>query len=232
MINDKVLVVKCFFLIYNIYVEFIRARSKKQKDIRIDHVVKAAIKLYGAMPYEKISMATIAKEIDFTRGNLYRYFSTKHEIYLKVIEYDLRAYVKELKQAFKNKGKLPLEDFARLWAETFYKNRRLIELISIQYSVIEKNVTVDKLAEFKSALFKEMEEFYTIMKIQFPELKEDRLNDLTVGLQLFAMGLYPVTLQSDIQKRAVEKSGVPYKVPDFVDTFTRFIVFIAKGLGA
>ena len=98
-------------------------------------------------------MATIAKEIDFTRGNLYRYFSTKHEIFLKVIEYDFKAYIRDLEKAFGGKDPLPLEEFAMLWAKVFFKHERLLELVSIQFTVIEKNVTVEKLSEFKIGLF-------------------------------------------------------------------------------
>jgi AcrR family transcriptional regulator len=210
--------------------EFIRARSKEQKDIRIDHVVKAALKLYRTIPYEKINMAKIAEELDFTRANLYKYFSTKHEVFLKVIESDFKAYIRDLEKAFSGKDPLPLEKFARLWSKVFYKHERLLELVSIQFTVIEKNVSVEKLAEFKIGLFSELPKFLAIVKKQFPQFSQDEL-ELFVAMQnIFAVGLHPSTKMSEVQKKAIAKAGISYKAPDFEDTFARFIVLTVKGL--
>ena len=209
--------------------EFIRARSKEQKNIRIDHVVKAALKLYRIMPYEKINMLKIAKELDFTRANLYKYFSTKHEVFLKVIESDLRNYIKDLGKVFKDP--LPLEKFARMWAEVLFKHKRLLGLLSILFSIIEKNVTLDKLAEFKIVLFRETAKTLQIVKNQFPEFSDEDVNRFLLTQQIFALGLYPATLQNEIQKKAVAKAGISYSPPDFVDAFSQFIVLTVKGLG-
>jgi AcrR family transcriptional regulator len=210
--------------------EFIRARSKEQKDKRIDHIIRAALKLYKTMPYEKINMAKIAKELDFTRANLYKYFSTKHEIFLKIIEYDFMAYVGDLEKAFGGKEPLPLEKFARLWAKVLYKHERLLELVSIQFTIIERNVSVEKLAAFKIGLFGELPKIFAIVQKQFPEFSGEQLEAFATMQNIFAVGLHPSTKLSDTQKKAITKAGISYKAPDFVDTFSRYMIYMVKGI--
>lgn len=193
-------------------------------------MVKAALKLYRTMPYEKINMAKIAKELDFTRANLYKYFSPKHEVFLKVIESDFKVYVSDLEKAFGGKDPLPLEKFAWLWARVFYKHERLLELVSIQLTVIERNVTVEKLAEFKVGLFGELPKFLAIVKKQFPEFSQEELELFVTMQNIFAVGLHPSSKLSEVQKKAIAKAELSYKAPDFVDTFARFIVLTVKRL--
>jgi hypothetical protein len=105
-----------------------------------------------------------------------------------------------------------------------------LELVSIQFTVIEKNVSVEKLAEFKVGLFGELPKFLAIVKKQFPNFSQEQL-ELFVAMQnIFAVGLHPSSKLTDVQKKAIAKAGLSYNAPDFVDTFARFIVLTVKGL--
>ena len=111
-----------------------------------------------------------------------------------------------------------------------YKNKRLIELISILTSVIEKNVTVECLTEFKISFFSTYPAFTAILKKQFPEMEETKIIRFINIITYYAIGLYPMTNQSEIQKQAIAGSGFPYQVPDFVKDYTEFIILVAEGL--
>ena len=73
-----------------------RARSEEQKKQRISEIVSATAWLYKKHSFEQISFALIAKEAGFTRSNLYKYFSSKEEIFLVFLIQDTRLWREDL----------------------------------------------------------------------------------------------------------------------------------------
>ena len=79
--------------------DFIRARSPEQKEQRIAEIKEAADSLFRTRPYNEITLSTIAEQLSWTRANLYRYVSTKEEIYLQIAEDCMRSYYDALDNA-------------------------------------------------------------------------------------------------------------------------------------
>ncbi len=209
---------------------FKRARSQEQKYIRLNQITEATIKLYEKMPYDKITLASIAKELCFSRANLYKYISTKEEIFLEIILKDVRLWINDLLINYEGKSNLSIEEFAGIWSKTIYEHKRLIGLFSILYSIIEKNVSVDKLANYKKELFEEFEKIYTLIGVILPNLPCSNI-EIFLRMQLhYAMGLYPATQASEIQNEAIKKSGISHVPSEFIPDFSMFIIFVIKGL--
>jgi len=57
--------------------DFIRARSDEQKSVRLKQITDAAVELFESQEYDKISLASIAKKLNFSRVNLYKYVPPK-----------------------------------------------------------------------------------------------------------------------------------------------------------
>ena len=209
---------------------FMRARSKEQKDIRIKQIADAALKLYEKTEYEKITLAAIADELSFTRANLYKYIKSKEEIFLYIILSDLKAWMNHLEKELSAVGRTNVPGFAEIWAKSIYEHKRLIELMSILYTVIEKNVAVEKLADFKSRLMLNISSLFVIISSALPDLGEGAAGEFVFMQLYYVMGLYPACRQSDIQKKAIALSGIEYSPPDFVGEFRKFIVLVLNGL--
>lgn len=210
--------------------KFERARSKEQKSFRINQIIDAAVKLYNEISYEKITLAGIANELSFTRANLYKYVSSKEEIFLKVIERDEKDWIADLIDSFKDKSNISHHEFAEIWAKKIYQHKMLIQLMSIQYSVIEKNTTVEKLSDFKRQFYKENETVYKMINKLLPDLSYDGITTFLYMQFFFAVGLYPATTENEVQRKAIEISNAPFPTPDFVDMFSRFIIMTIEGL--
>ena len=125
--------------------EFQRARNEEQKSIRREQIIEATLKLYEREPLEKITLASIANELNFSRANLYKYVSTKEEIFAWILISDLEKWVKKTYDQFKEYEELDLKTFCRLWAEELYQHQRLLKLFSIFISVLRSNVTTNSL---------------------------------------------------------------------------------------
>jgi AcrR family transcriptional regulator len=61
-----------------------RATTDEKKVERKEAIYKAALLLYKKKSYESISFNAIAVEAGFTKSNMYRYFSSKEEIFLNI----------------------------------------------------------------------------------------------------------------------------------------------------
>jgi len=210
--------------------DFERARTKEQKNVRVAEIVEAAMKQYHEMPYEKITLASISKELSFTRVNLYKYFKTKEEIFLKIVELDLFKWVDKLKLIFLGQPSKDVETFAHKWSAVLYNQKRMIELMSKLFSELEKNSSIEKLAEFKIKYLSLYEDFHNILSEQLPMLDSALIDELLMVQNIFAIGLYPSSKLSENQKKAIELAGMEYTPPDFVNTLTKFIVTYIEGL--
>lgn len=204
--------------------EFQRARSDEQKEIRIQQISKAALGLFNEQKYDDITLAGIANNLSFTRANLYKYISSKEEIFLYVILEELKKWKEDVLLEYESLGKLDKKEFSVRWAEIIYDHKTLIETLSLLYTIIEKNVTVEKLTEFKKSLFYETGELVGIIIRIFPYMTQEAAFEFLQLQLFFATGLYPATNECENQKKALKAAGIPYITPDFVKTFADFIL--------
>ena len=210
--------------------DFERARSEEQKNIRFNQIIEATLKQYEQKPYSEISLASIAKDLDFSRANLYKYVSTKEEVFLYIVERDIKAYIDDLEEEFKGVETENIDAFAATWARVQARHTRLLEVLAILHTIIEKNVRVENLAEFKIKFFKMYDSVLNIIRTHFKALNDEQIN-MFVSMQLsMAMGLHPMTVVNKVQEEAIKLSGVPYKTPEFEKAFGEYIKITLKGL--
>ena len=65
--------------------DYQRARSPQQKAERMSAIMDATETLFAQLPYHEISMGLIAKELGWSRSNLYKYAATQEEIFLALL---------------------------------------------------------------------------------------------------------------------------------------------------
>ncbi len=207
---------------------FERARSDNQKKIRMNQITDSARQLFENTKYENITLASIARELSFTRANLYKYVTSKEEIFLYILIEDITKWNNSIVKKFDGINKISIEDFAAIWTQSFMENRHMIKTMSIMYSVIERNVTVEKLVEFKTRFFKELQKSIDVLKILFPEFNTHQIYKFLEMQMFYAIGLYPATIENAVQKQAIEKVQVAYSPPDFAEWFSEFIIMVLK----
>ena len=100
-------------------------------------IKKAASDLFDEVPYSEITLTTIAKRLSWTRANLYRYVSTKEEIFLDLIEDRMCAYYADLDAAFKEGCSYSLETTAEVWAGIIEANQRYFMMGHIMWAIVE-----------------------------------------------------------------------------------------------
>ena len=80
--------------------DFKRARSAEQKCQRLADIKNATAQLYREFPYHEITLTTIAERLGWSRASLYKYVTTKEEIFLELSADARKAYFDALIEAF------------------------------------------------------------------------------------------------------------------------------------
>ena len=133
--------------------DFIRARSAEQKEQRLNEIKGAVRRQFAERPYHEITLTTIAEELGWSRANLYKYVSTKEEVFLLLAADECRAYFDALLAALPEGCGLSPATIAEVWAGIANAHQEYFRLGDLLSTIIETNVGVERLAEFKRCYY-------------------------------------------------------------------------------
>lgn len=211
---------------------FQRARSPENKQARIRQICCVTQELVQQSSPEKVTLTAIGKKLSFTRANLYKYFASVEEIYLQILLVELEDWITAVEDNFSAISEEDVSDFspARIWAETLANQSEWLTYMQILYSVIENNVRLEPLVEFKKSFFGQFPRLYMVLERYFPTLPHEQYLRFLQNHIAFALGLAPMCRQSELQKKAMGQAGVYLSQPDFVCEVTEFIERSLKAL--
>ena len=133
--------------------DYIRARSDEHKEERLSQIKAATAELFESAPYSEITLTTIAEKLGWSRANLYKYVTTKEEIFLEIAAERMSAYYTSLLSAFSQGNNFTTEVIAEVWAGIVNANQDYMRYVSYLNPVIETNVTVERLSAFKKKYY-------------------------------------------------------------------------------
>lgn len=205
-----------------------RARSEEQIEYRINEILEATAKLYKEHRFEEITFVMIAKKAGFTRSNLYRYFKTKEDIFLKLLAHDISAWAQELQTIF-IKEVTSLNDFTKTWVTAFLKHERLLDIYAILYSMLEKNATLEALVDFKQSLMQDMNLSVATLSKVLGISPETALEFLYASMSLVS-GTYPLLAMTPKQKEAARIVGMETSPEMATSMLENAILSLLKGM--
>ncbi len=127
-----------------------RARTDEKKSERKVAICDAAVTLFKKNGYDNVSFNGIASEAGFTKSNMYRYFSSKEEIFLNIFSDLFENWVDEcIKRLKKLKQDVPAEKFAKAYLNSLKAHPHFLDLAPILFISLERNSSFEQLFEFK-----------------------------------------------------------------------------------
>ena len=133
--------------------DFIRARSEDHKEERLIEIKNATAELFENYPFHEISLTTIAQKLGWSRANLYKYVTTKEEIFLEISGDKMDKCYSQLNSALPEGSSFSKETIAELWTGIFNANQDYLRYVVYLNPIIETNVTVERLAAFKKRYY-------------------------------------------------------------------------------
>ncbi len=203
--------------------EFQRARSQEQKEERINEIKKAADKQFMEKSYSDISMTTIDSDLGWTRANLYKYIKTKEEIYLLLAEDKREEYMSSLLSAIPENCGYSNETLAEVWAEILKAHPQYIRYSDILITIIETNVSVDKLAVFKKNYY-ESAARVTARISSLLKITEENAYSLFMAVHYHAIGIGGICTYNPLIQKALEKANIHPAETDFKESMKEFIL--------
>ena len=184
--------------------EFQRARQPEQKQQRLTAIMQAAGTLFETQTYDEVSMQKIAKEAGLGKASLYHYFQTKEEVFMEVFLQDASRWVVALEARVRRLRKPTAEKIAAVIASLLVEHSRCARLISLVSSVLERNVSVDKLRSFKLQLLEPMVKLRQILVEALPDLTDRVVDDFLFYFHVVVAGLWPLTHHTEDYLEAID----------------------------
>lgn len=203
--------------------DFVRARSNEQKEERMAEIKRAADAQFAVRIYPEITLSTIAEELSWSRANLYKYVTSKEEIFLELCWDKWEEYFTALKAAFPGGCGYSPAVFAEVWAGILNAHPEHLKFSSILSSIIETNVTVERLALFKKKLHDQIDEISRLLSQNF-DFPEKAAYWLFMSVHYHAVGVYGYCNAGSLVIRALEMAEVKLEKPDFRLEMKRFIL--------
>ncbi len=211
-----------------------RARTSEQKEARINEVMAAARRLLLKQGFESVSLSQIASELSFGRTNLYKYFESKEEIYLKLLSEEIAQFGRRLtkaREAAQSDEADPVDNFVHLWTEHLKKEKAMLLLMSLAGNILEKNCSDRILLESKTAMAAaSLQSFVPFVQSYFPHLSEEAASDLLTSLIVTANGLFPFCGLNNRQKQLLRKEGLGSLVHEFDESYKHMITGYLRGV--
>jgi TetR/AcrR family transcriptional regulator len=193
---------------------WVRARTSSQIEQRTQQILHAAQRLIENHDFDEISMVMIAKEADFTRSNLYRYFTTREEVFLEILRQDLESWIDELPSVL---GDVPLSahDFSKKWINGFLSRTRMNDLLAILSTKLEAGASVTALQTFKTRLVELQRREVPIIQTVLPGLSRSATYRLTMLRGALVVGAYPAMNPTPKQMDAMSLADIPFSAEPY-----------------
>lgn len=202
--------------------DFKRARSSEQKNQRMADIKNATAQLYRECPYHEITLTTIAERLGWSRASLYKYVTTKEEIFLELTADVRDSYFNALLEAFPASRTFDAASMAKDWAKICEENRDWFVYGDILMTIIEANVTLERLKCFKKGYYGNLDKLYSQMQGFFNGDK-DRFNYLLSTIHSHGIGLVGGCAANAMVAQALAELEIVRTHPEFQPAMEEFI---------
>lgn len=206
--------------------QFQRAKSKENKKIRLQQIMDVTDHLFETHSYHEITLSTISAETGLARGGLYKYVSSKEEIFLSIYAQKEKAFNEEAVRRL-SEEKLTHESFAQILAESAYDHLDYIKYHQILNAIIESNVSVEKLAQYKKESAQYHQPLFEYIGV-YLSLDPSQVFDFYLTVLYHCVYLYDRVAYSDRYVEAMKLAELNIEEIDFIDNLKEFILKLIK----
>lgn len=201
-----------------------KAISPEQKRLRYQEIMEVTDQLFHEHTYHEITLTVIAEKLGWSRGNLYKYVNTKEEIFLSLYLVKQKEFIETFEEQINNQEIVPNELFAEAMSIAFKKNLDYLKYHSMMTIILETNVSIEKLAEFKKQSYLDRKVIFQYLAQQRHFEDDSQLIQFFLTILYHGCGLYALVECTDNYIKAMELAELPVQKIDFVDKFKSFIL--------
>ena len=106
-------------------------RRKRERDNRRHAILKAARKLFFEKGFKPVTVESIARKAELSKGSIYLYFNSKEEIYTQILLSDIDKFHEHFTDLLQNSPSATeaLNRFAGIYVDLFMSDRELFRIL-------------------------------------------------------------------------------------------------------
>ena len=106
-------------------------RRKREKENRKNAILKAARKLFFEKGFEPVTVESIARKAELSKGSIYLYFNSKEEIYTQILLSDIDKFHDRISDLLQNPSSASeaLMRLANIYVDFFLNDRELFRIL-------------------------------------------------------------------------------------------------------
>lgn len=209
---------------------FQRARTEEQIAGRQEEIINACDAIYQSKGFESVNFKVISEMTSIARPSIYNYYQTKEEIFLDLLKREYLSWCNTLKSKFDFTDTMTKEEYCLFLTATLQSREKLLNLLSIHYTSIEKNCSLGKLEEFKQDIQPVFQIFREGLDKFFLDASDENKSYFQFLFFSLLNGLYPMTHLTEKQTKAMKKAVPDYTAPKFEEMFYKGILLLASDL--
>lgn len=210
--------------------DFKRARNDEQIANRQEEIINACYSLYLNGKYDDITFGKISEITSISRPSIYNYYITREEILLDVLEKEYFKWYKNLKNIFDENTRLNKKDLCNLLVNSFDGFDIFLRLLSIQYSIIEKNCSFEKLTQFKMNTQSILKSLESVVGKTFPRSSAEARSTFVLTMFSAVGNFYEMCNPNKTQIKAIKVSNREFKLPNFKELYGKYIETLITNL--
>ena len=184
--------------------------SLELTNARKEEIISACKTLYRDMSFKEITILKIAEYTTFSRASIYNYFETKEEIFLAILQREYELWVADLQLLTESSESMTKDDVAKALASSLEKRKLLLKLMSMNHYDMEENSREERLCEFKVAYGASLKAVDSMLGKFCPDMDAAARQAFLYSFFPFIYGIYPYTVVTDKQKKAMKQAKVGY----------------------
>ena len=208
---------------------FQRARQPKQIEQRREAILHAALILFQKKGLENVTLADIADRVGTVKSNIYRYFSSREHIYLRVLQRQGAEWEKRVMPGLDAlKGKGTVTKVAEVITKAFIRSEEYSTLITVINPVLEETLAPNLVMDFRSAFFERRKRLAQALASALPGTTVETVFPLTLHIFTHVAGLWPLCHPSPGSEKLLREPEVVHLNLNFEIEMTRFLIRYLK----
>lgn len=186
-----------------------RARRQEDKEARRRTIIDAAVGLISERRFAEVKMSDIARAAGLAKGTVFLYFPTKETLFLDILEELLEDWLSDVDAALdQGKGRWTSTRVARIFTESLTSRPLFVRLLGLVTSVLEQNITVERMIAFKRRLRALLEATGSRLERRLDHLAEGEGSRVLMYVYAVVVGVDQMTNPGAIALQALEQMAL------------------------
>lgn len=209
---------------------FVRARTQEQINSRQEEIINACDELFSRYGYEGVNFKAVSEMTSFTRPSIYNYYKTKDEALMDLLRRELLHLQTRIVEVMETNNTMTKEQYSAFMTDNISSHDKMLKLISIRFTILEKNSSVDKLVDLRKDVMKTMDTIAVTLDKYFPSSAAENRAVFIQAAFAYIVGLCATSQRSEKHLEADQIIGTDFDAPNFQQMCYRGILLLLSDL--